>query len=99
MRVDIQISSDVAKVTNEKESYIYNKGLENEFYKKIILKYISEYGQASKKEIINLLKDKLPSSLNEKNKINRVRYLLDLLKKEGKIYNDTNSCISCWKLK
>ncbi len=96
---NIYISSDVAKVTNEKESYIYNKGLENEFYKKIILKYISEYGQASKKEIINLLKDKLPSSLNEKNKINRVRYLLDLLKKEGKIYNDTNSCISCWKLK
>ena len=56
-------------------------------------------GQASRKEIINLLKDKLPSSLKEKNKVSRIRYLLDLLKKEGKIYNDTKSGQSCWRLK
>lgn len=39
--------------------------------------------------------DKLPSSLSEKNKISRVRYLLSLLKKENKIYYD----MSTWKLK
>jgi len=96
---NIYISSDIAKITDEKETYIYNTGLENEFYKNLIVKYITEYGQASRKEIINLLKDKLPSSLNEKTKISRTRYLLDLLKKEEKIYNDTKSGHSCWKLK
>lgn len=96
---NIYISSDIAKITNEKESYIYNIGLENDFYKNLIIKYITEYGQASRKEILNLLKDKLPSSLNEKNKISRTRYLLDLLKKEGKIYNDNESGLSCWKLR
>ena len=65
----------------------------------LIVKYINEYGQASRKEIINLLKDKLPSSLNEKNKVSRTRYLLDTLKKEEKIYNDGKSGLSCWKLK
>lgn len=87
------------KITNEKESYIYNKGLENDFYKSLIIKYIKEYGQASRKEIIKLLKDKLPSSLDEKNKISRVRYLMELLKKENKIYNDGCKGTSCWKLK
>lgn len=96
---NIYISSDIAKITDEKEMYIYNAGLENEFYKKLIIKYLSEYNQASRKEIINLLRDKLPSSLNEKNKISRTRYLLELLKKEGKIYNDTTNGQSCWKLK
>ena len=96
---NIYISSDIAKITDEKEKYIYNTGLENEFYKSLIVKYINEYGQASRKEIINLLKDKLPSSLNEKNKVSRTRYLLDTLKKEGKIYNDGKSGLSCWKLK
>jgi len=96
---NIYISSDIAKITDDKENYIYNTGLENEFYKNLIIKYISEYGQASRKEIINLLKDKLPSSLNEKTKISRIRYLLDLLKKEEKIYNDNKSGHSCWKLK
>ena len=96
---NIYISSNIAKITNDKENYIYNTGLENEFYKNLIIKYISEYEQASRKEIINLLKDKLPPSLNEKTKISRIRYLLQLLKKEDKIYNDNKSGHSCWKLK
>ena len=96
---NIYISSNIAKITNEKEQYIYNTGLENEFYKNLIIKYIKEYGHASRKEIISLLNPKLPSSLNEKNKINRVRYLINLLKQEGKIYNDKTENLSCWKLK
>ena len=96
---NIYISSKIAKITNEKEQYIYNIGLENDYYKKVILKYIAEYGQASRKEIINLLKEKLPSSLDEKNKINRTRYLLSILKNENKIYYDSTHGVSSWKLK
>ena len=96
---NIYISSNIAKITNEKDKYIYNSGLDNDFYKNIIIKYITEYGEASRKEIINLLNDKLPSSLNSKNKVNRIRYLLSLLKNEGKIYYDNHNGISSWKLK
>ena len=96
---NIYISSDIAKITGEKEEYVYNSGLENEFYMEMILKYLNEYGSASRKEIIALLNDKLPKSLDNKNKVSRVRYLLDVLKKEGKIYNDAKSGGSCWKIK
>lgn len=96
---NIYISSDIAKITGNKEEYVYNSGLENEFYKELIIKYLNEYGQASRKEIISLLGDKLPKSLNDKNKVSRVRYLLDVLKKEDKIYNDATHGGSCWKLK
>ncbi len=95
----VYISSDIAKITGNKEEYVYNSGLENDFYKEIIMKYLNEYGSASRKEIIALLNDKLPKSLDSKNKISRVRYLLDILKKEGKIYNDAKSGGSCWKVK
>ncbi len=96
---NIYISSDIAKITGEKEEYVYNSGLENEFYMEMIMKYLNEYGSASRKEIIALLNDKLPKSLDNKNKVNRVRYLLDVLKKEEKIYNDAKSGGSCWKVK
>ena len=96
---NIYISSDIAKITGAKEEYVYNSGLENEFYKEIIIKYLNEYGSASRKEIIALLNDKLPKSLDNKNKVSRVRYLLDTLKREGKIYNDAKSGGSCWKVK
>lgn len=96
---NIYISSDIAKITGTKDEYVYNSGLENEFYKEMIMKYLHEFGSASRKEIIALLNDKLPNSLDNKNKVSRVRYLLDILKKEGKIYNDAKSGGSCWKLK
>lgn len=95
---NIYISSDIAKVTGEKESYIYNSGLENDYYKSLIMKYITKYGKASRKELENLLKDKLPATLNEDNKVNRVRYLLESLRKEKKIYNDKSENMSCWKI-
>ena len=96
---NIYISSDIAKITGKKDEYVYNSGLENEFYMEIILKYLNEYGSANRKEIYALLNNKLPKSLDDKNKLNRVRYLLNLLKKQGKIYNDAKSGGSCWKLK
>lgn len=96
---NIYISSDIAKITGEKKDYMYNSGLENEFYMKMIIKYLENYGLASRKEIFALLNDKLPKSLDNKNKISRVRYLLDTLKKNGKIYNDAKSGGSCWKIK
>lgn len=96
---NIYISSDIAKITGNKEEYVYNSGLENEFYKEIIMKYLNEYGSASRKEILALLSDKLPKSLDSNNKVSRVRYLLDILKREGKIYNDAKSGGSCWKVK
>lgn len=85
---NIYISSSLASLTEKKEEYVYNSGLENEFYMELIIKYIKEYCSASRKEIISLLKDKLPNSLDEIGKINRVRYLLNILKKQGKIYNE-----------
>lgn len=96
---NIYISSDIAKITGEKKDYMYNSGLENEFYMKMIIKYLENYGSASRKEIFALLNDKLPKSLDNKNKISRIRYLLDTLKKNGKIYNDAKSGGSCWKIK
>ena len=46
------------------------------------MKYITKYGKASRKELENLLKDKLPATLSDDNKVNRIRYLLKMLRKE-----------------
>lgn len=96
---NIFVSYKIAELTNKKTDYIYNKGLENDYYENLILQYISKYGRASRKEIIELLRNKLPDSLDDSSKINKTRYLLDKLKNEGKIYNDGTKGISNWKIK
>lgn len=93
---NIYISSTLASITNEKEKYIQNKGLNNESYKEYIINYLIEFESAKRKDIISLLYDILPASLKDLNKVNRVRYLLDLLKEENKVYYDRSS--KTWKL-
>ncbi len=93
---NIYISSDIAKITGKKEEYIENKGLDNTYYKDYVLAYIEKFGKASREEINNLIYPKLPSKMSKKNKDNRVRYIITLLKKENKIKNVGNDAHSCW---
>ena len=83
---NIYISSSIAEITDNKEEYILNSGLDRKFYKELVIKYFKEYKKATKKDIIKLLKNKLPNNLNDKIKDSRVRSLLDTLKRENIIY-------------
>ncbi|MBO5183148.1 MAG: putative DNA binding domain-containing protein [Bacilli bacterium] len=93
---NIYISSNIAKITNKEKEYIDNKGLDNAYYKDYILSYIEKFGKATREEINNFIYPKLPASMNEKNKNNRVRYILSQLKKENKIRNDGSDSKPCW---
>ncbi len=96
---NIYISSDIAKITNKEKDYMDNKGLDNAYYKDYILAYIEKFGKASREEINNLIYPKLPINMSEKNKNNRVRYIISQLKKEDKIENEGSLTKSSWIIK
>lgn len=96
---NVYISSDIAKITNKKNEYIDNKGLDNSYYKDYIITYIEKFGHATREDINNLIYPKLPSNMTEKNKNNRVRYIIALLKKEEKIINEGSLTKSSWIIK
>lgn len=95
----IYISSDIAKITNKRDEYINNKGLDNAFYKDYIITYIEKFERATREDINKLIYPKLPSGMAEKTKNNRVRYLLSMLKKENKIQNIGSDTKSIWVIK
>lgn len=96
---NIYISSDIAKITNKKDEYIDNKGLDNSYYKDYIITYIEKFEKANRDDINKLIYPKLPVNMTEKNKNNRVRYLLTMLKKENRIENIGSDSKSIWILK
>lgn len=96
---NVYISSDIAKITNKKNEYIDNKGLDNSYYKDYIITYIEKFGHATREDINILIYPKLPSNMTEKNKNNRVRYIIALLKKEEKIINEGSLTKSSWIIK
>ena len=85
---NIYIGRTVASITGEKAKYIKNKGLDSDYYKEMVLSFIKKYKYASRKDIEELLMDKLPDVLNEEQKKRKVGKLLFVMsKEEGLIKN------------
>jgi len=70
------ISAEVAEITNQKVSYTRNKGLNKEFYKEFVIQHIINHGFAAREEINQLLIDKLPDLMTDKQKKKKVENIL-----------------------
>ena len=86
---NIYLSSLVIDSTNDdglKAEYIRNKGFDDEYCKKMILDYIIQWKSATRKQIDGLLWEKLSNVLDDKAKFFKITNLLQILRKEKKIY-------------
>lgn len=96
----LYLSASAAKSIDESTSYIKNKGFDDKYYKDLIVEYLKQYGKAKKKDIRELLWDKLPDALSDVQKENKIRNMLTMLKKQGIIDKDSeNQQKSNWVLK
>ena len=93
------MSSHIAAVTGDKTAYIRNRAFDNAHYKKTIISFITEYGSASRKDIDNLLLDKLSDALDEQQKKNKVRNVIyAMANKDNTIVNQGSSAKPHWVL-
>ena len=89
---NIYISARIAEYVDEKAQYVKNKGFDEDSYQKWIVSYLETFKTAKKQDIINLLSDKLPDSLDDRQKEAKV-------KKAGKIKLDSdNKRLANWIL-
>ena len=96
----LYLSASAAKSIDESANYIKNKGFDDKYYKDLIVEYLKKYERAKKKDIRDLLWDKLPNALNDTQKENKIRNLLSSMKKKGVIEPDSsNQQKSYWILK
>ena len=66
-----------------KTSYIKNKSFDDDYFKKLIIDYISNFEKATRQEITALLENKLPETLSKQQKFDKVTNLLSSIKKKG----------------
>ena len=89
----IYLSMSVVKGTKHiglKTSYIKNKSFDDDYFKRLIVDYISKFGKASRKEIDELLSNKLSDALTDRQKYDKITNLLSSLKRKGIITVDKN---------
>lgn len=96
---NIFVTSKIAAITGDKTAYIKNRAFDKDYYKKLIIEYLSKYHSASREDIDKLLLNKLPDILNEKQRLNKVKNLLsELSQKDKRIKNVGTRSISKWIL-
>lgn len=97
---NIYVSAKVAETMDTKTQYVKNKAFDDEYYKKLIISYLEVYSSGKKQDFIMLLSDKLPDTLDDKQKKSKVKNLLGSLKAEGIITTDSdNKRLANWILK
>lgn len=92
------ISAQVAHWTDQKASYIRNRGLNDHYYQHLVLEYIKQYGQANRKEIEELLLSKLPEVLDTTQKSNKIRNLLQAMRRDHLIQPKGPRSATLWQL-
>lgn len=81
------IGKSVAQKTGQKASYSKNKGFDKEYYLDLILKSIREHSSLDRSDVDQLLWNKLPDWMDDKQKKVKINNLLSELRKDIKIKN------------
>lgn len=77
------LSKGITKNTGNvglKSTYVKNKSFDDEYFRRMIVQYIEKFGAASRREIDELLMNKLSDVLSEAQKRNKITNLLSYLR-------------------
>ena len=77
------VSAHIADATDTRTEYTRNKGLDDHYYKTVILQHIRRFKSVSLGEVRSLLLDKLPNSLTHEQKLIKLKNLLAALRVTG----------------
>lgn len=92
------VSAQVAAATSTMADYVRTRGQDDEFYAKLLTDYLAGAGKATRKEVDQLLLDKLSDALSMEQKIKKVANLLTKLRRQGKIVNTGPRAAPQWTL-
>lgn len=93
-----RVSSTVAAASGKKAAYIKTKAFDDQHYADMLVQYLREFGTASRKDVDDLLWDKLSDALDEAQKANKIGNLLSGLRRKGVILNAGSKPAPAWKL-
>lgn len=93
----LAVSAEVAAATGAHSEYVRNKGVDNSVFKELILELL-RVRPCSRAEIIAGLDHALPADLTTKQKGDHVSYLLQSLRKAGRITNAGSTSAAEWRI-
>jgi predicted HTH transcriptional regulator len=94
----LRITPDFASQPEAKADYLRHRAFDDDYYCKLILDYLAEFGSAKRAEFDRLLTDKLSSALDARQKSNKIKNLLQKLRSLGKVTTTGPTQTATWIL-
>lgn len=96
-RPNLRVSAAVAAASSRQAEYIKTSAFDDQHYADLVLKFLSKFGSASRKEIDDLLWDKLSDALSDAQKKSKIGNILTKLRVDGVIFNAGSRAAPEWK--
>lgn len=93
------IAKEILQNAGMKAEYTKNKGLTNKYYRDLVITAVKQHKTLTRKDINDLLLEKLPSYMTEKQKINKIGNILGSLRNQKIIVNTGSDHQPIWKLR
>lgn len=88
----------MADIVGQKAAYVRNKGLDDDICKQLIIKALQSMGEASKRDLMEVLEKALPEVLSDEQKSKKVSNLLQAMKKDGIVVTTGTNRYAKWYL-
>lgn len=97
-RPNLFVSVKIAEATGDRATYIRNRAFDKAHYKEMVIAYLHKFEMATRKEINQLLLDKLSDALDVEQKRHFVTNLLQEMKREKMVDIDGATRGARWRL-
>ncbi len=97
-RPNLFVSAEIAAATETQADYIKKRAFDKDHYKKMVVAYLTKFGEANREDIDKLLIDKLSDALDDKQKVEFVGNLLQEMRREGTIRTEGTKRWAKWRL-
>lgn len=79
------VAASIAAATDDRAAYIRNKAFDDEHYKKMIEAFLQKFKTGTRQDFETLITEKLSDVLTEQQKKDKVKNILQAMKREGRI--------------
>jgi ATP-dependent DNA helicase RecG len=90
------VAAEIAAATDAKTAYMQNRGVDQEHYRGIVEVFLTKFPGSKRAELENALLDKMPGILSVEQRKNRVRNLLQEMRRDGVIHSAGHGKAATW---
>ena len=97
-RPNVFVSARIAAVTDTKAAYIKNRGLDKQHYQALVISFLTQFGPSKREDLDAFLREKISDALTPTQKTNRIRNLLQEMRRNGTLSCQGHGPVAIWGL-